>query len=117
MFRVLVLPWADIAEVAARTVRDEPILLLRLGTWPAAARAARGARSSHRSDRHARAMRPGWWDRTVLRAVRRSVRGPDRALRGYDLAVRLDDFAGRPDGQLTTLAAFAPDHVVFSNRI
>jgi hypothetical protein len=103
VWRLLVLPWANIAEVSARMVDDEPLLLVRLA-------AARGARAS------GTAARPGWWDRAVLRAARQSGRDSEE-LRGYDLAVRLRDFAGRPDAQLATLAAFAPDHVVFSNEL
>jgi hypothetical protein len=100
MVRILRLPWSDVVEVAAETIDGTPFLLVR-----------------YLPSSGSLGERPGWWDRSVLREAIRASRGSAEPLRGYDLAVRLSDFAGRPDGQLATLAAYAPDQVVFSNRL
>jgi hypothetical protein len=93
IWRTLLLPWAGIAEIAAVTVGDEPLLLVRLDS-------VRGRLGDQ----------PGWYDQRVLRS------GGD-ATAGYHLAVRMDEFVGEPAAQLTTLAAWAPDQVRFTNRI
>jgi hypothetical protein len=60
---------------------------------------------------------PRWVDRTVLRAVLREAGSDGRSLAHFDLAVRMRDFVGQPAGQLSTLAAFAPDHVIVENTV
>jgi hypothetical protein len=99
--RTLMLPWASIAQVVVTDVGDEPYLLVRM----LVARESLGDR-------------PGWWDQAVLRAARRALPGRRGSrLSGYHLAVRMREFAGRPDAQLGTLAAYAPESVVISDRL
>jgi hypothetical protein len=81
--RTLLLPWAEVAELAAMTVGGELLLLVR--SHPSAGRLG---------------DRPTWWDRGALRAARRFGR--------YHLGVRLADFIGDPEGLLAGLAALAP---------
>lgn len=96
LLRTRLLPWANIAEVVAVRTRDGEYLLIRLLPGPDAL-----------SDR------PGYWDRAVLR---QAARGYPHAV-DYQLAVRLGEFAGRPDNNLATLAAYAPESVHIANRI
>jgi hypothetical protein len=98
--RTLVLPWAHIAVVSVRRVGREPYLLIRC-------RPALDALGDH----------PTWVDQGVLRAVVRIPRGGPALAGEYDLAVRLRDFTGRPNAQLVTLAAFAPDHVFVASDV
>lgn len=90
--RTLLLPWAGIAEIAAVTVREEPLLLVRL--------AARGRLGDQ----------PGWHDQRVLRSA-------GEAVAGYHLAVRMDEFAGEPAAQLAALAAWAPAQIRVTSRL
>lgn len=93
--RTLLLPWATVTEVAAVSVRGEPLLLVRCD-------AARG---------HGRpGDRPRWCDRGVLRAG-------GTATSGYHLAVRMDEFAGAPRAQLAALAAWVPEQVRVTDRL
>jgi hypothetical protein len=92
--RTLVLPWAQIAEVAAMDVDDEPILLVRCapqygrsGDWPR------------------------WWDKAHLRSAKRSA----ALASAYDLAVPMNDFYGTPQSLLADLARWAPAHVAIVN--
>jgi hypothetical protein len=97
--RTLVLPWTLIGEVAVHEIDQQPYLLLRC-------RGSLGRLGDQ----------PRWMDRSVLRSVLRDA-GPDApALSEFDLAVRMRDFVGQPAAQLSTLAAFAPDHVVVVNH-
>lgn len=91
--RTLLLPWAGIAEVAAATVREEPLLLIRFD-----------------SVRTRLGDRPGWADQRLLRTG-------GAATSGYQLAVRLDEFVGKPAELLAALAAWAPGQVRFTNRL
>jgi hypothetical protein len=91
--RTLLLPWAGIAEIAAVTVREVPLLVVRCHP-------VRGRSGD----------RPGRWDQRVLRS------GGD-ATAGYHLAVRMDEFAGEPLAQLVALAGWAPAQVRFTNRL
>jgi hypothetical protein len=93
--RTLLLPWASVAEVAAVTVRGEPLLLVRCD-------AARG--------RGRPGDRPRWCDRGVLRST-------GAAVNGYHLAVRMDEFAGAPRSQLAALAAWVPEQVIVTDRL
>ena len=95
--RTLVLPWSRVGEVAAVEVSGERYLVVRLQT---------GLDST--------GTNPAWVDQTVLREL---VKVGGRSARGVDLAVRLRDFNGTPEGQLTALAAFAPDQVKINNRL
>jgi hypothetical protein len=90
--RTLLLPWAGIVELAAVTVREEPLLLVRS------------------TARHRLGDRPTWHDQRVLR-------GGGEATAGYHLAVRMDEFVGEPAAQLTALAAWAPEQVQVTNRL
>jgi hypothetical protein len=95
--RILVLPWAGIAAVAAYRVGLEPYLFVRCVDAPGAP-----------------GDRPTWLERSVLRAALRSTSVTDRPVSDFDLAVRLRDFVGEPNALLTTLAAFAPDQVAIA---
>jgi hypothetical protein len=98
--RTLVLPWTLVSEVAVYEIDDELYLLVR----------CRGS-----LDRLG--DQPRWMDRSVLRAVLRDS-GSDRPVFAhFDLAVRMRDFVGHPAAQLSTLAAFAPDHVIVENTV
>ncbi|HLV59046.1 MAG TPA: hypothetical protein VKY81_09305 [Natronosporangium sp.] len=93
-WRTLVLPWAAVAEVAGLSTRGGAVLLIRC----VPGRATPGDR-------------PGLLDRSVLRSAMRTA-GPDRAtVAAFDLAVRMEEFAGTPEEQLASLAAWAPGHV------
>ncbi|MGE5829151.1 MAG: hypothetical protein ACM30G_12445 [Micromonosporaceae bacterium] len=96
--RTLVLPWAQLVELAAVPVDDEPMLLVRCGP-----------RQRHSGDW------PRWWDRAELRAARRARRS--EAISSYHLAVPMNDFAGRPSTLLTTLTSLAPGHVTLVDRL
>jgi hypothetical protein len=98
--RTLVLPWTLIGELAVHEVEDEPYLLLRC-------RGSLGRLGDQ----------PRWIDRSVLRAVLRDAGSDARSLSQFDLAVRMRDFVGPPAAQLSTLAAFAPDHVIVVNHV
>jgi hypothetical protein len=97
--RTLVLPWAHIAVVAVRRVGRETYLLVRC-------RQTLDALGDH----------PTWIDQGVLRALLRTRSGQPLAGE-FDLAVRLRDFIGEPNAQLTTIAAFAPDHVFIASDV
>ena len=95
VIRTLVLPWAQIAELAAMEVDDDPFLLIRCapqlsrsGDWPR------------------------WWDQANLRSAKRSA----AAVSAYDLAVPMADFVGAPKNLLIELARWAPEHVTVANR-
>jgi len=101
--RTLVLPWSQVAELAAVPVlvaprRWEPLMLVRL--------AAR---------RRPDVDRPWFWDTVLVRDARRA--GGRDQVDGYDLAVRLGDFTGTPHALLSTLAAFAPGHVILVSKL
>jgi hypothetical protein len=93
--RTLVLPWAQVAEVASMEIDEEEFLLIRC--LPALRRSG---------------DRPRWWDQAHLRSAKRGA----AAASAYDLAVPLDDFLGRPDHLLDGLALYAPRHVTFATR-
>ncbi|WP_433213089.1 hypothetical protein ACQP00_01310 [Dactylosporangium sp. CS-047395] len=95
--RTLVLPWSRVAEVAAIEAGGERFLAVRL------------RRNLDRTGNN-----PGWIDQNVLREL---VKLDDRQSRAVAVAVRLRDFGGTPDGQLASLAAFAPDQVQIANRL
>ena len=90
--RTLLLPWAGIAELAAVTARDEPLLLVRFTA---------GGRLVDR---------PNWLDQLVLR-------GGGEVTTGYHLAVRMDEFVGDPVELLAALAAWVPEQVLVTNRL
>lgn len=92
--RTLLLPWAEVAEVAAVTVRGEPLLVVRYGRP--------GRYNQVGGDQ------PRWLDQAVLRSG-------GGALTGYHLAVRMDEFAGDPSHHLAALAAVAPGQVRFTD--
>jgi hypothetical protein len=92
--RTLVLPWAQIAEIAAMDVDEEPMLLVRC------------ASQSYRSGDW-----PRWWDKAHLRSAKRAA----AAVAAYDLAVPMDDFYGAPQSLLADLARWAPAHVAVVN--
>jgi hypothetical protein len=98
--RMLVLPWAQLAGVAAYQVAGEPYLLVRC-------EGPHGDLGDH----------PGWLDQSVLRAALRNSHVTDRPVSEFDLAVRLRDFVGEPNALLATLAAFAPDRVAIATDI
>jgi hypothetical protein len=93
IWRTLLVPWAGITEVAAVTVREVPLLLVRCD--PVRSRSGDRLR---------------WWDQRVLRS------GGDLTA-GYHLAVRMDEFVGEPAAQLVALAAWAPGQVYVTNRL
>lgn len=95
LVRTLVLPWAQIAELATMEVADDPYLLIicvarfgRSGDWPR------------------------WWDQGHLRSARRGA----AAATAYDLAVPMNDFVGTPESLLVDLAKYAPAHVTVARR-
>ena len=92
--RTLVLPWAQVAEIAGVPVRGRPVLLVRCT-----------------EQRHGPGDRPRWWDQAVLRAARRGAGDHRGAVGAFHLAVRMDEFTGSPPDQLAALAAWAPRHV------
>ncbi len=97
VFRTMVLPWAQLAELCIREIDEEAILLIRCGP--------RGPRT---------ADWPRWWDQAALRAARGG--DTERAAAAYDLAVPMDEFEGKPEALLAELAQWAPGHVaVFDN--
>jgi hypothetical protein len=94
--RTLVLPWAQIGELVAIEVDDEPYLLIRCvplqarsGDWPR------------------------WWDKAHLRAARRGT----AIASAYDLAVPMGDFEDHPEELMADLARWAPAHVGIVNRL
>jgi hypothetical protein len=94
--RTLMLPWAQIGELVAIDVDDEPYLLIRCvplmarsGDWPR------------------------WWDKAHLRAARRGA----AIAFAYDLAVPMAEFEREPEELLAELARWAPDHVGIVNRL
>jgi hypothetical protein len=94
--RTLVLPWAQIGELVAMDVDDEPYLLIRCvplltrsGDWPR------------------------WWDKAHLRSAKRSA----AMASAYDLAVPMNDFDGEPEILLAQMARWAPGHVGVVNRL
>ncbi len=89
--RTLVLPWAQLAEIAGRTVDEETFLFVRCGQPT--------ARSGDW---------PRWWDQAQLRSAQRGL----ATLSVYDLAVPMEEFQGGPQDLLRVLAQCAPDHVV-----
>lgn len=92
VFRTLALPWTAVDEITGVDTRGGQFLLVRLNP---------------------QADRPGFWDRTVLRAAIRT----HPAAAGYDLAVRLGDFAGTPTARMAALAAYAPEAVDITSRL
>lgn len=99
-WRTLVLPWARVTEVAAHWIGDEAYLLVRC-----------------RAGRDSLGDLPSWADRAVLRRALRDA-GLQRPPAGhFDLAVWLRDFVGEPTALISTLAAFAPDHVAVVSDI
>jgi hypothetical protein len=104
ILRTLLLPWANVVEVAAYGVRDDPYLLVRFD----------GRSDDRLGDR------PRWWDRSVLRAAvraSRTYRGTGPAVAAYDVAVRMGEFLGAPEMQLASLTAMVPDHVLVTNEL
>ena len=93
--RTLMLPWAQVAEVATMEIDEENFLLIRCQPI------------SRRSSDW-----PRWWDQAHLRSAKRGA----PAATAYDLAVPIDDFVGRPEQLLTELARFAPGHVTVASR-
>lgn len=93
--RTLVLPWAQIAELATMEVDEEPLLLIRC--LPQLSRSADW---------------PRWWDQAHLRAAKRAA----SAVSAYDLAVPMGDFVGTARNLLAELAWWAPDHVMVADR-
>jgi hypothetical protein len=93
--RTLVLPWAQIAELATIEVDDEPLLLVRC-----------------LPQRNRSADWPRWSDQARLRSARRTA----SVVSAYDLAVPMGDFVGTPGNLLGTLAMWAPDHVAIADR-
>jgi hypothetical protein len=101
--RTLVVPWSQVAELAAVPVlisprRWEPLMLVRFA-W----------RQGKDGDR------PRLWDTVLLRDARRS--GGRDQVDGYDLALRLADFVGTPYALLSALAVFAPGHVILVSKL
>jgi hypothetical protein len=98
--RTLVLPWAQVVEIAGVPVGGEPLLLVRC------------------TDRQRQlGDRPRWCDQGTLRASRRAAGAHRRAIEPYDLAVRIDEFAGDPAERLAALTALAPHHVVVTRSL
>jgi hypothetical protein len=95
--RTLDLPWTAIAEITGVDTRGGEFLLVRL-------RREAGPEGT---------IRPGYWDRGVLRAAVRSYPAAAR----YDLAVRLRDFAGAPAAKMAALAAYAPEAVEVTSHL
>jgi hypothetical protein len=95
VFRTLVLPWAQIGELAIIDVDDEPLLLVRC-----------------LPQRRRSADWPRWMDQAHLRSARRVA----SLVSAYDLAVPMGDFTATPRNLLATLAMVAPDHVAISER-
>ena len=93
--RTLVLPWAQITELATVEVDEEPFLLVQC-----------------RPQRYRSGDWPRWWDKTHLRSAKRAA----AAVAAYDLAVPMSDFAGTPMKLLAELALWAPDHVTIADR-
>jgi hypothetical protein len=93
-WRTLALPWVAIAEISLLTLGHERYLLVRC-----------------RADPGLPGDRPGWLDRSALRALAR--RETERPVDSYDFAVPMRDFLGSVEAQFTALAAFAPDTVAF----
>ncbi len=94
--RTLVLPWAQVAELALAEVDEEFYLLVRClpqqqrsGDWPR------------------------WWDQAHLRSARR---GDVAAISAYDLAIPLSDFEGSPEDLLGVLVPYAPSHVIVAGE-
>lgn len=94
--RTLVLPWAQIAELALVMVDEDPYLFIRCA-----------ARSRTSGDW------PRWWDQGRLRAVRKM----EGAAHAYDLALYMHDFAGPPPRLFAALARWAPAHVTLATRV
>lgn len=93
--RTLVLPWAQIAELATVQVDEDTFLMVRCVP------VLRGSGDV-----------PRWWDQAHLRAATRGAPG----LAAYDLAVPMNDFDGTPAGLLAQLAAYAPGHVIMADH-
>lgn len=93
--RTIVLPWVQIAEIAAIDLEEEQMLLIRC-----------------RPVQRGSADTPRWWDQATLRSV---VRGAAFAS-AYDLAVPLADFLGSPESLLADLGTCAPEHVALVRR-
>lgn len=98
--RTLVIPWSAIAELASIPVRGDPLLLVRC--------------TDHRGQI---GDRPGWRDRSALRAAVRAAGARRAEIGGYDLAVPLGEFAGDPATRLASLAAWAPRHVFLTDEL
>jgi hypothetical protein len=94
--RTLVLPWAQLTELALVRIDEEPFLLVRCG--PRSGRAADW---------------PRFWDQGHLRSARRG----NAVATGYDLAVPLDDFLGAPVDLLANLSRRVPRHVTIVNSL
>lgn len=94
--RTMVLPWAQLAELAAVDLDEEQILLIRCRPLPRAS-----------------GDQPRWWDQGTLRSV---VRGAAFAS-AYDLAVPMADFLGSPESLLADLSVCAPPHVELVRRV
>jgi hypothetical protein len=93
--RTLVLPWAQIAELATMEVDDEPLLLIQC--VPQVSRSADW---------------PRWLDQAHLRSAKRVA----AVVSAYDLAVPMADFLGSPRNLLGELGWWAPDHVTVTDR-
>ncbi|MET7396418.1 hypothetical protein ABZS66_23350 [Dactylosporangium sp. NPDC005572] len=95
--RTLVLPWSRVAEVSMVEIEGERYLVIGL-----------------RASLDRTGTNPAWPDRSVLRELAKS---DARRAGHYDVAVRLRDFAGGPESQMSSLAAFAPDEVHMKNHL
>jgi hypothetical protein len=94
--RTLVLPWAQVAELAVRLVDEEPLLFIRCDQQP-----------------RPTADWPRWWDQGHLRSAQRGT----AALAAYHLAVPMDEFLGTPASLLEQLDERAAPHVVMVNGL
>ncbi|GAA1025891.1 hypothetical protein GCM10009557_01570 [Virgisporangium ochraceum] len=101
VFRTLALPWTTVAAITGVDTPAGEFLLVRL--------------TPHAADRPGPQDpdRPGFWDRTVLRAATRAY--PPAA--GYDLAVRLGDYTGTSAAKEAGLAAYSPESVEITSRL
>jgi hypothetical protein len=93
--RTLVLPWAQVTELATMDIADEPYLLVMCAAQPTPS-----------------GDRPRWWDQGHLRSAKRGA----AAVTAYDLAVPMTDFVATPQDLLLDLAQYAPPHVTVARR-
>jgi hypothetical protein len=94
--RTLVLPWANVREIATVPVRGRAVLLVRCTDGDDG-------------------PRPRWWDQGALRDARQ-LRSME-PLTDYDIAVNLSDFVGAPYDLLSTLEEYAPEDVLLVDKL